>query len=199
MSTRQAERSESTRRELLRVARQLFTERGYAQAPIEEVAERAGVTKGALYHHFRNKRELFQAVFEELEGELVEKVITAAAAAGDDVWEGMRLGVRAFLEAALDPAAQRIVLIDGPSVLGWETWREIDERYGFALVHGSLEAATEAGVIRRRPAEPLAHLFLASLSEAALQIARAEDTQQAMEEMFSTVWALLESLRSATP
>lgn len=199
MSTRQAERSESTRRELLRVARQLFTELGYAQAPIEEVAERAGVTKGALYHHFRNKRELFQAVFEELEGELVEKVITAAAAAGDDVWEGMRLGVRAFLEAALDPAAQRIVLIDGPSVLGWETWREIDERYGFALVHGSLEAAMEAGVIRRRPAEPLAHLFLASLSEAALQIARAEDTQQAMEEMFSTVWALLESLRSATP
>lgn len=196
MSRRQAERSETTRRELLRVARELFTDPGYSATPIEEVAERAGVTKGALYHHFRNKRELFQAVFEEIEQELVEKVIVAAAGAGDDVWEGMRLGVRAFLEASLDASVGRIVLLDGPSVLGWETWKEIDERYGYAVVRGSLESAMEAGIIARRPVDPLARLFLAALSEAALQIPRAPDTDVAMEEMSAAVWSILDSMRA---
>lgn len=195
MSTRQAERSETTRRELLRVARACFTERGYAGTRIEEVAEGAGVTKGALYHHFRTKKELFQAVFEELEQELIEKVVTAAGEAGADVWKGMRAGVRAFLETALDPAVGRVVLLDGPSVLGWETWKEIDERYGFGITRASLQAAMDAGIVQRRPVDPLARLFLAALSEAALQIARAPDTDAAMQEMSDAVFALLDSLR----
>lgn len=195
MRKSQAERSEATRGELLRVARELFTDVGYADASIEDVSERAGVTKGALYHHFRNKLDLFQAVFEELEKELVEKTVIAASAAKDDHWEAMRLGVRAFLEACQDPAARRIVLIDGPSVLGWEKWREIDARYGYAVTAGALEAAMGSGVITKRPVEPLAHIFLAALSEAALQIARSDDRASAMEEMFSTLWTLLESLR----
>lgn len=195
MSTRQAERSEATRRELLRVARACFTERGYAGTRIEEVAEGAGVTKGALYHHFRTKKELFQAVFEELEQELIEKVVTAAGGAGGDVWGGMRAGVRAFLETALDPAVGRVVLLDGPSVLGWETWKEIDERYGFGITRASLQAAMDAGIVQRRPVDPLARLFLAALSEAALQIARAPDTDAAMQEMSDAVFALLDSLR----
>ena len=196
MSRRQAERSEHTRGALVRVARELFAEPGYAATSIEDVAERAGVTKGALYHHFRNKRDLFQAVFEELERELVEKVVVAATGAGDDIWEGMRVGVRAFLEASLDPAVGRIVLIDGPSVLGWETWKEIDDRYGFEIVRGSLDGAMEAGIITRRPVEPLARLFLAAISEAALQIARAPDPDAAMEEMTEAVQAILDSLRA---
>lgn len=193
----QAERSETTRGELLRVARELFTDPGYTQTSLDLVAERAGVTKGALYHHFKNKRELYQAVFEQLEQEMCERIIVAAAAAGDDVWAGMQAGVQAFLATAVDdPATQRIVLIDGPTVLGWETWKEIDDRYGFGLTKASVEQAMAAGVLVQRPAEPIARLFLASLSEAALQIARADDQQKAMEEMSSAIWALVESLRA---
>lgn len=195
MSRRQAERSEATRGELIRVARELFAEPGYAATSIEDIAERAGVTKGALYHHFRNKRDLFQAVFEVLETELVEKVIIAASQAGDDHLKGIRLGTGAFLEASLDPAVGRIVLIDGPSVLGWEAWKEIDERYGFAITSGSLQAAMDAGLLRRQPVEPLARLFLAALSEAALQIARAQDRKRAMREMTDAVWSIVDSMR----
>src|SRR5438093_7075167 len=113
--SRQAERSETTRRELLRVARDLFSERGYAGTTLDEVADRTGVTKGALYHHFRDKLQLFRAVFEELEKELCDAVVLAAMSAGDDVLEQMRRGVDAFLDGARDEAKQRIVLIDGPS------------------------------------------------------------------------------------
>jgi AcrR family transcriptional regulator len=197
MSNRQAERSETTRRELLRVARELFAERGYEGTTLDEVAERTRLTKGALYHHFRDKRELFRAVFEELEKELCDRIVIAAAGAGPDVWEQMRRGVQAFLDAAAgDPAQQRIVLIDGPSVLGWDTWREIDEQYGFGITKASLQSAMDAGVIKRRPVDPLAHIFLAALSEAAIQIARADDPSRAMDEMSSALWALVESLRT---
>jgi AcrR family transcriptional regulator len=192
----QAERSEATRGELIRVARGLFTDPGYSETSLDAVAEQAGVTKGALYHHFKNKRELFQAVFEQLEQEICERVIVAAAGAGGDVWKGLQLGVTEFLDAGVhDPAMQRIVLLDGPTILGWETWKEIDERYGFGLVKASIEQAMDAGVLVKRPSEPIARLFLASLSEAAIWIARADDQQKAMDEMSSAVWALVESLR----
>lgn len=197
MRKTQAERSEATRAVLLRVARDLFTDPGYSETSLDAVADRAGVTKGALYHHFRNKRELFQAVFEQLEQEMCERIIIAAAAAGDDVWAGMQAGVQAFLEAGVkDPAVQRIVLLDGPTILGWETWKEIDERFGFGLTKASIERAMDAGVLVKRPADPIARLFLASLSEAAIQIARADDQRKAMDEMSSAIWAMVESLRA---
>ena len=193
--SRQAERSQTTRRELLHAGRELFTEKGYAGATLDDLSERTGVTKGALYHHFRDKRELFRALFEELEKEMCDEIVAAAATAGADVWEQMRRGVDAFLDATQDPAKQRICLIDGPSVLGWETWRQIDEQYGYGLTKAIIEAAMDAGVIVRRPVEPLAHIFLAALSEAALQIARSDDQLKMKDEMRSTIWALVESLR----
>jgi len=196
MSSRQAQRSEATRREFLRVARELFTEKGYEATTLDDVSERTGVTKGALYHHFKDKRELFRAVFEELEQEMCNQIIAAAATTGDDVWEQMQRGVSAFLDAASEPEQRRICLIDGPSVLGWDTWREIDERYGYGLTKGIIEAAMNAGVIERRPVEPLARIFLAALSEAALQIARADDPAKARDEMSATLWALVGSLRT---
>lgn len=193
----QAERSEATRAQLLAVARELFADPGYDATPIDLVAERAGVTKGALYHHFKNKRELYQATFEMLEQEVCEKVIAAAIAAGEDAMAGLRAGVTAFLEGARDDKAfQRVVLVDGPTVLGWETWKEIDERYGFALTKGSIEGAMASGALREGPVDPLAHLFLAALSEAAIQIARADDTDVAMDEMTATIWSLLDGLRA---
>jgi AcrR family transcriptional regulator len=180
---------------LLAVARDLFAEQGFEGTPLDQVAEQAGVTKGALYHHFKNKRELFQAVFEHLEGELCDRVVVAAVAAGDDPWASMTAGVRAFMEGALDPAAQRIVLIEGPTVLGWETWKEIDERFGYALTKGSIDHAMEAGVLERRASGPLAHLFLAAISEAALQVARAKDKERALEEKTAAVMSILDGMR----
>lgn len=195
MGRSQAERSETTRKQLLGIARELFTQ-GYSDTSIDDVVQRAGVTKGALYHHFRTKRDLFRAVFEDIERELVEAVVIAADGAPDPL-AGMRLGVDAFLRAAVDPAVRQIIFVDGPSVLGAETWREIDEQYGFALVKASLEAAMQLGLLQTRPVDPLAHLFLAALSEAAHQIARADDQKSTVEEMSSALWALVESLRPA--
>ncbi len=174
----------------------LFAAHGYGATSLEAVAERAGVTKGALYHHFRNKRDLFQAVFEQLEGEMCDKVVAAALQVGDDAWEALKTGVKAFMEAALDPGAQRIVLLEGPTVLGWETWREIDERFGYGLTKASIDGAMAAGVLEKRPSEPLAHLFLAALSEAALQVARSADQKTEMVKMTDAVMSILEGMRA---
>lgn len=192
----QAERSEATRAQLLATARHLFTEHGFEKTPLDLIADRAGVTKGALYHHFKNKRDLFQAVFETLEQELCDAVVAAALSAGDDAWAGLQAGVRGFLEAAMDPACQRIVMLEGPTVLGWEEWKSIDERYGYGLTKASLESAMAAGVLRQRPVEPLAHLFLAAISEAAIQVARADDTRGAKEEMYDALMVTLEGFRA---
>lgn len=194
--TRKEEQGEETRARLVSAARDLFATRGFAETSTEQVVSAAGVTRGALYHHFEDKRDLFRAVFEEVERDLVARVAEVAAAE-PDVWTRMTKGVRAFLEAAVEPDVQRVVLVDGPSVLGWAAWREIDEAYGYALVRASLQAATDEGLL---PADTrvdaLAHLFLASLSEAALQVARATDPAAAIDEMCATAFRMLEGLRA---
>src|SRR4051794_27900843 len=121
----QAERRTATRRALLDAGRALFAQHGFAGTPREDIVTRAGVTRGALHHHFGRKEDLFRAVFEELEAELGERIMIAAVAGADPLAQ-LRLGCQAFLDAALDPAFQRIVLLDAPAVLGWEAWREAD-------------------------------------------------------------------------
>lgn len=170
----QAERRTATQKALLSAGRQLFGERGYASTPREEIVARAGVTRGALHHHFGRKEDLFRAVFEQLESELVQH-IAAIAMSTHDPSEQLRAGCDAFLDAALDPAFQRIVLLDAPGVLGWQLWREIDARHGLGLVTEGLRAAMDAGEIEPRPVEPLAHLVLAALNEAALLVAASDD------------------------
>src|SRR5438093_5398097 len=128
VKTRKAEQSEATRGALLAAARALFTEPGYAAVATEEIVQRAGVTRGALYHHFDGKRELFKAVFEQLEQETAEK-IAAAALVESDPWRQQITATEVFLDCCLDPAVQRIALVDAPSVLGLETWREIESVY----------------------------------------------------------------------
>jgi len=172
----QAERSLATRTALLETARRLFAERGYAGVGTEEIVRAAGVTRGALYHHFDGKLELFAAVYEQVEANLVEGIAAAVDAPGAAPLTVLHEGARAFLDACEnDPAVQRIALLDAPSVLGWERWREIGMRYGLGLVRGTIEAAIEAGEIERQPAEPLAHLILGAIDEGAMLIARAED------------------------
>jgi AcrR family transcriptional regulator len=170
----QAERRSTTRRALLDAGRELFAARGFANAGQEEIVERAGVTRGALAHHFGTKLGLFRAVVEALETELAEHIATAAML-GDDPMAHLRLGCLAFLDAALDPAVRRIVLLDAPAVLGWQAWRELETTYGLGLVSEALEHCMEAGLVPPRPVQPLAHILLAALNEAAMLVANAHD------------------------
>ena len=170
----QAERRSETRRALLDAGRELFAERGFAGAGQEDIVERAGVTRGALAHHFATKKGLFRAVVESVEIELTENIATTAMR-GDDPMAHLRLGCLAFLDAALDPAVRRIVLLDAPAVLGWQEWRKIDATYGLGLVSEVLAHCMEAGVLSPRPVQPLAHILLAALNEAAMLVANADD------------------------
>lgn len=190
----QAERSATTRAALVDAARRLFAEKGYAATGREEIVDAAGVTRGALYHHFANKEDVFRAVYEQLEKEIVEAVAIAALTTKDPL-EQLRRGSQAYLDVALDdPAVQRVVLIDAPSVLGWEARREIAEQYGLGMIREALRAVMEAGVVERQPVEPLAHVLLAALHEAALFIATADDKRRARKDVGRTLERLLTAL-----
>jgi AcrR family transcriptional regulator len=191
--TSKAEQAEATRGALMRAAHQLFAERGYAGVGTEEIVRRAKVTRGALYHHFADKKDLFRAVHEQLESDLV-KAIGAEIAGIEDARELLATGVRSFLDACTDPALAQISLIDAPSVLGWEEWREIDARYGMGLVRSGLDLAMQQGAIPRQDPDPLAHLLLAALGEAALLIASADDPKAARKRVEQPVMALLDGL-----
>lgn len=191
----QAERTEATRGALLASARDLFAERGFAGVGTEEIVQRAGVTRGALYHHFRGKDDLFRAVYEEVEQELMQQ-IAEAALGGDDPLAALRAGAAMFLDACLEPHVQRIVLIDAPAVLGWEEWRAIGERYGLGLIVAALEAGMESGALARQPVRPLAHILMGALDEAALLVARAEDVEHTRREVGETVERLIGALRA---
>ena len=191
----QAERSESTRSALVEAARGLFAERGYAGVGTEEIVRAAGVTRGALYHHFGSKLELFAAVYEQVERELAERIATGALAAGaDSPLRAMRDGAETFLAACTEPEAQRIVLLDGPSVLGWDRWREIAAAHGLGLIEASLQAAIDAGAIEPQPVRALAHVLMGALDEGAMLIARAEDPEAARAEVRGALDLLLDGI-----
>jgi AcrR family transcriptional regulator len=189
-----AAQSEATRAALIATARGLFAARGYAGVGTEEIVRAAGVTRGALYHHFAGKKELFQAVYEDVERQLVEQIAASAISSATDPLEALHTGAQAFLDACEDPAVQRIALVDAPSVLGWEQWREIGLRYGFGLVRATVEAAMDAGLIERQPVDALSHLLLGAIDEGAMLIARADDGGTTREEVGATVKRLLEAL-----
>ena len=196
MTPTKAEQADATRTALSAAARQLFTERGYAATSTTEIVERAGVTRGALYHHFAAKDELFRAVFEQLEGE-VTKLVAEEALTSPDPLEQLRRGTRAYLDACIDPAVQRVVLLDGPSVLGWETWQEIEQRYGYGLVLAGVEAAIGAGLISALPVDPLAHVLFGALTEAGMVVARADEPRTARADMEAAMDRLLDGLRAS--
>lgn len=189
----QAERSASTRAALLAAARELFTEHGFAGAAREDIVERAGVTRGAMYHHFAGKEDLFRSVVLELEAECGVRLMEAAIQ-GTDELDRLRRGCQAFLDAAMDPAVRRIVLLDAPAVLGWQEWRAIEEEYGLHLMKVALAEAVEAGQLDPQPVEPLAHMLLAAVNEAALLVANAEHPRKARAEVGATLDALLSRL-----
>lgn len=197
VKSRKAEQSEATKAALIDVARKLFAEKGYADTSTEEIVQGAGVTRGALYHHFRDKEDFFEATFEQVESEFTQRIMVAStgAAAGGDQWEGLLAGVRAFLEECRDAEIQQIVLLDAPSVLGWQRWREIEAKYGFGLVKAALQSAMDSGLIAAQPVDPLAHMLLGALNEAGMLVARAKDDAE-RAEIENTVARILGALRT---
>jgi len=192
-----ADRKAETRAALVGAARRLFTERGYAATPTEEIIRGANASRGALYHHFRDKEEVFRAVYEEVDREVVGKIV-AAAGGQEDAWDRLVVGCRTYLAASLDPAVQQIVLLDGPAVLGWEAWREIEGAYCMGLMRGVLEGLADEGRLDAA-IEPLLHLLFGALSEGALLVARADDREAALAEVEATVTRLLNGLTREQP
>jgi len=196
MDSKHTTRSASTRAALIAAARPLFAARGYADVGTEEVVRAAGVTRGALYHQFADKQALFEAVFEAVEAEVTQRIAEGALGGGiEDPLAALEAGVEQFLRVAAEPETQRIALIDAPSVLGWERWREIGMRYGLGLVEGVLQAAMDGGRIEPQPVRALAHVLLGAVDEAAMVVARAADQDAAREEMLVILRRMLRTLR----
>jgi AcrR family transcriptional regulator len=188
----QTDRSAATKAALVQAARGLFATHGFRSVGTEAIVRAAGVTRGALYHQFADKTELFAAVYETIEEDIAQRIGQQIAAAGTiDPIEVMTLGAGAWLDACAEPEVQQIVLLDGPAVLGWERWREIGTRYGMGLVEGVLAQAMENGSVPRQPVEPLAHVLVGALDEAALYVARAEDQATASEQMRAVIGRLI--------
>ena len=191
----QSERREATRAKLLDAGRNLFEERGYEAVGTPEIVAAAGVTRGALYHHFDGKRELFAAVYEAIEAEIVAS-FPFDRMVGDDPFGALRAGISIFLELSLDARVQQVALIDAPSVLGWERWHEVQQRYGLAIIEAGLGAAMEAGQVRKMPVKPLSNVLLGALIEAALSVAASSDQRKTMAEYGTVLEAMLDGLRS---
>ncbi|MEA3075408.1 MAG: hypothetical protein QOF60_316 [Actinomycetota bacterium] len=190
----QAERSAATRTALLDAARQLFASQGYAGTGREEIVAAAGVTRGALQHHFGDKEALFLAVYEIVEREVVEVVAEAAMKAGGDAIDQLREGCHAYLDAVLDPAVQRICAIDGPAVLAAPVRQEITDRYALGLVREALRQAMESGRIDKAPVDAFAQVLLAGLMAAAQYVATATRPRLARGEAGQTIEVLLDGL-----
>ncbi|MEU3597224.1 TetR/AcrR family transcriptional regulator [Streptomyces sp. NPDC006798] len=187
-------RSRATREALIAAARGLFGERGYAGVGTEEIVRVAGVTRGALYHQFRDKADLFDATVQVVEAELTGRIASRTMEAAADPVEALKAGARAFLDAFAEPDVERMLLLDAPGVLGWPRWREIGQQHGLGLIAATLEAAMASGVLERRPVTPLAHVLLGALDEAALTVAHSDDPPATRAEMADALEHLLNGL-----
>jgi AcrR family transcriptional regulator len=196
-SSSQVAKATATRASLVAAGRELFGAHGYAGASVEEVVRSAGVTKGALYHHFRDKDDLFKAVVEDVKGD-VTKVVGAAflqAAEEPDPLDTVTQGCMALVDAHLDPAVQRITILDARAVLDAATRRDLASRYEVAVIRGALRRAMRRGVIDPLPLAPLAHMIAGALAEACALVAEADDEAQAREEISTVIARLLDGLR----
>jgi AcrR family transcriptional regulator len=194
--TRQTQRSEATRAKLIEAGRELFAKRGYADVGTEEIVRQAKVTRGALYHHFDDKQDLFRAVFEAGEQRIVERTAAAISPGTEDPADALADAMRAFLDMCLEPDVARIALIEAPVVLGFQEWSATDEKYGLGLAVAVLEAAMDARSIRRQPVKPLAQVLLAALGGAGRLIAHSDDPKATRKEMERALMGILDGLRA---
>ena len=189
----QAERSEATTEQLIRAARDLFATKGFAATSIEDIVQAAHVTRGAMYHHFQSKEDLFEAVFEREEKALARR-IHEAALKKRAAWAQLKAGCDEFLQACTEQAIQQIVLIDAPAVLGSRRLEEIQRPHSVNMLTSSIEKAIEQGALRKRPALPLAQLIYGALCQAAMVSARSEDDAPSMKQMRRELQELLDAL-----
>jgi AcrR family transcriptional regulator len=195
MSRTQQERSAATQGALLAAARRLWGERGYAAASTPEIAEAAGVTRGAMYHQYATKTELFVAVLEAIESEVIGRLTAdVTAAEPSSPAETLHVTADAWLQIAVEPEIRQLMLLDAPSILGWAGFREISQRFGLGMTEQLLEAAIEAGELRAQPTRPLATIVLAALDEAAMIIANATDPVREAQEVHSVIHELIDGL-----
>lgn len=190
-------RAEATRAALIAAARELFAEVGYQESGIAEIVSRAKVTRGGLYYHFVEKKDLFEAVLLQIAQESLAKLIASIEALSDNRWlhfvEALKMRLQMI---ASDPELQRVVLIDGPAVLGWQRWIEINTAVGIQMTADELDRMMNLGMVRRLDADMTAHLILALLNEASLSIAHAEDQPSALKKALESMVALVEGLRT---
>jgi len=180
----QGERTARTRAALITAARRLFGAEGFAEVGAERVAREAGMTRGALYHQFADKADLFAAVLDEVEAEIAQRVAGAVVGFDPADTTGMLLaGADAWLDASTEPDLQRIVLLDGPSVLGWDRWREICLRHTVGLIAALLRDGIDRGSLPPQPVQALTHVLVGAVDEAALYIAQADDAALARADM----------------
>lgn len=195
MKETRGDRAASTRAKLLAAAGSLFAARGYHATGTPDVVALAGVTRGALYHHFRDKEALFEAVFRQLERELRELAASPVASI-DDRFTQLQEGLRAFLRTvATRPDIQQILLIDGPAVFGWMRWRELGADYTLGDIVTVLGDLMREGVFRPQPIQPLAHLVLAALNEASLMIAHSAEPDTTRAQVDAALQSLIAGLR----
>jgi AcrR family transcriptional regulator len=191
--SKRLEQGQATRERLIAVATELFAERGYEHTSIDAVLDHAGVSRGSLYHHFRNKEALFEAALDAVEVRIGEATLAAAAEA-DSSAEGLRAGCLAWVQLAGDPVVQRIVLTDAPSVLGWSRWRDIEEHHALGMLKVAMQAAAAEGRVDPELADVYAHMLLATMNELAMVIIRADDRPLAQRQAQAAVDELLARL-----
>ncbi|EGG36622.1 TetR/AcrR family transcriptional regulator [Paenibacillus sp. HGF5] len=179
---------------LLKVARAQFTEKGYAHAALEEIADEANVTRGALYHHFKNKQGLFLAVLELVQTEIGERV-EAEADRYVDPWDQLLFGCRAFIATVVEPQNKRIMLVDGPSVAGWESWREMDEQNSMSHLREQLASMQHQGMMKAAPVDALTHALSGALNECSLWVAQMPETDKGIEETMHVIAGMLQGFR----
>ncbi|MCA6111766.1 TetR/AcrR family transcriptional regulator [Bradyrhizobium cenepequi] len=190
----QVERREKTKAAIVKAAKRIFGERGFAATTMDDIAGAARVAKGAIYHHFPTKETLFEAVFEQVSIELVADLDRISRAENDPL-AAMAAGTQGYFAACSKGATGQIILRDGPAVLGWEHWREIDAKHFGGKFPRSLAAAMDAGLIARQPVEPLARLLLGAVTEAAVASSSGDDIAKTGAEYARAFRSLLDALR----
>ena len=186
---------QSTREALVRAARELFGSKGFAATSTEEIVTLAGVTKGALYHHFADKDALFQAVFEQVQREVSDAAVVEFLR--PDPWQALIAGCQSWVNAHDDPAIRQIALVDARGVLGWEAARAIETRFSTVALRASLRKAMQTGVLRRQPLRPLSLMLTGALVEACLYVAQADDPAAARADVSALITSLLSGMRQS--
>jgi AcrR family transcriptional regulator len=195
MRRTQTERSAATQQALLSAARRLWGERGYAAVSTPEIAQAAGVTRGAMYHQYADKTKLFLAVLEAVETDVIGRLAAVVAAAQPSTpAHALHIAADAWLEIASESEVRQVVLLDAPSVLGWASFREIYQRYGLGMAEQLLSAAIESGELKPQPTRPLATILIGALDEAAMSIANAPDPVQETADVRAVIHNLIGGL-----